>query len=148
MTGRETRHLPLVINSSNTSAIKVKRWGTEHLCYFTCWKLHSRKVTRYIRFLVTFLPFPFPRSGRARLIFISVPCVEDACSYFETTFCRLVAVSICTISIHGKRKIELISCLSNFETSLRIFTVNKTHPIMDKTSLKLYHPFVSQYLTC
>lgn len=24
MTGRETRHLPLVINSSNTSAIKVK----------------------------------------------------------------------------------------------------------------------------
>lgn len=28
MTGRETRHLPLVINSSNTSAIKVKRWGT------------------------------------------------------------------------------------------------------------------------
>lgn len=66
MTGRETRHLALVINSSNTSAIKVKRWETEHLCYFTCraqskgHEIHS--IPRELFHL-----FPFSRSGRARI---------------------------------------------------------------------------------
>lgn len=107
------------------------------------WKLHSRKVTRFVRFLVIFFTISFPEKWPRRIEYL-YQCLAQ-----ETHFVRISSIfsRYRFARFPSVAKGKLSRYLSNFDTSLRIFTVNETHPIMDKTFLKLYHPFVSQYLT-